>query len=174
MSQSTVIPRIVVGHISGPHGVHGWLRIQSYTEPMENILHYSPWYVELAGKSEPREVQEGRLAGKGLIVSLKGCADRDAALALQGATISIERAQLPPASPGEVYWHDLIGLEVRDLHGHVLGTVRSLMETGANDVLVVVPAGGDEEILIPYIRDQVVREVDLESGCLRVDWDPDY
>ncbi len=88
-----------------------------------------------------------------------------------GSEIAIARAQLPDAAPGEYYWADLVGLEVVTLEGRHLGRVDHLMETGAHDVLVVK---GEQTVLIPYVPEQVVLEVDLEAGRMQVDWDPDY
>jgi 16S rRNA processing protein RimM len=83
------------------------------------------------------------------------------------------RRQLPALGENEFYWRDLQGLRVFNLSGVELGMVRSLIETGANDVLVV---RGDEgpEILVPYVMDRVVRSVDIESGIIRVDWEADF
>ena len=83
----------------------------------------------------------------------------------------MRRKQLPAAQPGEYYWSDLQGLEVVTLQGESLGTVDHLLETGANDVLVVT---GERERLIPFVLGQVVDDVDLERGEIRVDWDRDF
>ena len=73
--------------------------------------------------------------------------------------------------PGEYYWADLVGLRVETVDGVELGRIEQLFETGSNDVIVVQ---GDRERLVPYIWEQVVREVDLEAGVMRVDWDPEF
>ena len=83
----------------------------------------------------------------------------------------MRRDALPKPAPGELYWSDLEGLRVRTVEGRELGTVSHLFETGANDVIVVK---GDRERLIPFLRDSVVREVDLAAGTMIVDWDPDF
>jgi 16S rRNA processing protein RimM len=88
-----------------------------------------------------------------------------------GYEIGIRRDQLPVAQPGEYYWSDLQGLNVVTVDGHPLGRVDHLMETGANDVLVVQ---GERERLIPFVLDQVVVDVDLDKGEIRVDWDKDF
>jgi len=85
--------------------------------------------------------------------------------------IGVRRDQLPPAAPGEYYWHDLLGLDVVDLHGEALGRVDHLLETGANDVLVVQ---GERERLIPFVPGKVVMRVDLEGGVIQVDWDKEF
>ena len=97
--------------------------------------------------------------------------DRDAAAALKGTQIGVHREQLPGPGEGEYYWHDLVGLRVQTTQGMELGTVDHLIETGANDVLVV---RGERERLIPFIRGQVVLSIDLAAGEMRVDWDPEF
>lgn len=166
--------RIVLGQLGGAHGVKGWLRVNSYTQPPENILNYSPWYLDRDGEGGLWEPVEGQQRGSIVLVRLRGCDDREQAERLKGATIRVAREQLPAAGQGEYYWHDLIGLSVEDCAGRPLGRVVNLMETGANDVLVLADARGQGEILIPYIKEQVVRAIDLDAGRMVVDWDPDY
>lgn len=163
--------RLVVGKINGLYGVKGWVKLLSWTEPREQILTFASWQLQLDGEWREWKVAEGRPQGKTIVARLEGIGDRDQAVKLLGAEIAVDRDQLPPLKPGEYYWADLIGLEVELLDGRSLGKVDSMMATGANDVLVVK---GDRERLIPFIRDQVVREVDLESGLIQVDWDPDF
>jgi 16S rRNA processing protein RimM len=160
---------LVLGHISGVYGVRGWVKIFSETEPRENILTYSPWYLD--GSREPQEVAEGRLQGKSLVARMKGCNDRDQAAALVGQEISVRRDQLPPPSADELYWADLEGLAVVTVEGVPLGRVDRLFATSANDVLVVK---GECECLIPFLWDDVVKEVDFDRGEMLVDWDPDF
>ncbi len=160
-----------MGRITGLYGVRGWVKVYSYTEPREAIIGYSPWQVNVGGEWHEMEVAEGRKHGKGIIVRLEGYTDRDAAARLMGADIACYRSQLPQTAPGEYYWADLVGLKVVTLEGRELGRVEGLMETGANDVLVVK---GDRERLIPYLTGEVVMEVDLARRRMRVDWDPDF
>jgi 16S rRNA processing protein RimM len=163
--------RLLVGRISGVFGVKGWVKVYSYTEPRDNIMNYPRWYLKRGGQWQPVELEAGRKHGKAVVVKLEGVDDRDAALALRDVDIAIDRAELERLGPEEYYWADLIGLRVVTLEGVELGRVGRLMETGANDVLVVE---GDRERLIPYIRDQVIESIDLETGEIRVDWDPEF
>lgn len=166
---------ITVGCIGAPFGVKGWVKVHSYTESPENILGYDPWYLRAANKPDApwriAAVEDARDHGKGVVAKFEGCDDRDAALLMRGMDIAIHRDQLPPAEEGEYYWADLVGLRVVTLNGTDLGTVDHLMETGANDVLVVT---GERERLIPYVMDVTVQDVDLETGVIRVDWDVDF
>ncbi len=148
------------------------MKVFSYTQPRENILNYSPWYIRKGGESKTVELVDGHRQGKLVVALLDGIADRDQAMALAGWKIFIRREQLPVLSQNEYYWTDLIGLEVKNMQGQNLGEVSSLMETGANDVLVV----NDEatERLIPFLQQQTVIKVDLTEGLIVVDWDPDF
>lgn len=164
-------PLVVVGRIAGIYGVQGWMRLVSHTAPRENILGYGSWFIRVRDEWQPVKEFEGRRHGKGLVVRLGSVTDRDQARAFIGADIAVPRAELPPAEPGEYYWADLEGLRVRTVEGVELGVVDHLFETGANDVLVVK---GERERLLPFVTEQVVREVDLEQGLITVDWDPEF
>lgn len=163
--------RVIVGRVSGLFGVQGWVKVFSHTAPRENIINYSPWQLKLGSGWKELTVKAGRAQGRGLIAQLEGIADRDAAAALVGAEIAVCREQLPAAAEDEYYWADLEGLRVITRDGVELGIVSHLLATGANDVLVV---RGERERLIPYIPGQVVVDVDLNAGTLRVDWDPEF
>lgn len=164
---------LVVGRVVGVFGVRGWVKIESYTDPRENIANYGPWRIRRGAGEErlltPEAVQP---RGKGLVARLAGVDSREQAEALLYGEIRIRREQLPELPPGEYYWRDLIGLAVVNRHGEVLGRVETLLETGANDVLVV--REGEREMLIPYLPDRVIDSVDLESGRIHVDWSADW
>lgn len=163
---------VTLGEIVGVRGIRGWVKVYSYTEPRERILEYGPWQLD-AGGDERREavVMEGRRQGRGVIARLEGVTDRDQARALIGARIQARRSQLPPPAEGEFYWTDLEGLRVVNADGVDLGRVKSLFRTGANDVMVVA---GDRERLVPFVQGQYVKEVDLDAGEIRVEWEADF
>jgi 16S rRNA processing protein RimM len=162
---------IVVGKISGLYGVRGWCKVFSHTEPRDNILMYSPWYLRKGNEWQAVELQEGRQHGKGIIAHLQGCDDRDAAAALMGTEVAIKREQLASLAADEYYWSDLVGCQVETVDGVELGHIDRMMETGANDVIVVA---GERERLIPFVQGDVVVEVDTAAKRVRVDWDPDF
>ena len=164
--------RILVGRIVGLFGVDGWVKVESYTEPRERILKYRPWLVKSAGGETEMAQVRGRSHGKGLVAALPQVVDRDAAMAWVGAEIWVRRSALPRAKRGEYYWVDLEGLEVVTGEGVALGKVSHLFATGANDVLVV--RDGERERMIPFVLEQFVRNVDLGSRRIVVDWDPDF
>jgi 16S rRNA processing protein RimM len=167
---------VTLGHVTGAHGLQGWIKVHSDTSPRENIATYGRLLLNQGegqgGKWQSWKVSSGRRQGKNVVLKLKGCNDRDMAEALAGAKIAIYRDQLPELdAPDEFYWTDLEGLTVETTEGESLGEIDHLFETGSNDVLVVK---GDRERLIPFIWEQVVQEVDLEERRMVVDWDPEF
>ncbi len=166
---------IQVGRINGLFGVQGWVKVYSWMRPPQQILDFRHWWLEpeSAHKEHDRSgysLVSGRCHGKGLVVQLQGCHDRDAAAALLNRQIHIDKAEFPKLEEGHYYWHQLIGLSVQNQDQVNLGTVDELLETGANDVLVV---SGERQRLLPYIP-AVVLDVDLEKRLIQVDWDPEY
>ena len=161
---------ICVGHVLGAQGIKGWIRVFSNTSPRENIVSYSPWLIEQG--DELKEVKvTGRLQGKNVIAKLDGVDDRTQAETLIGCQLYIDPLQLPGLETGEYYWSDLIGLAVETLQAEPLGVVSEMLETGADDVMVLK---GDRERLIPFVMQDIVREVDLDKRRLVVDWSPEY
>jgi 16S rRNA processing protein RimM len=162
---------VVLGRVSGLFGVQGWVRVFSHTDPREGIVSYNPVFLKRRDEWQPFEIEEGRAHGAGVVLKFAGCDDRDQAMTLLQREIAVRRTQLLPPEPGDYYWTDLEGLQVVTLDGVELGTVHSLFATGANDVMVV---RGERERLVPFIRGDVIVEIDLERRLLRVDWDPDF
>jgi len=162
---------LVLGRISGVFGVKGWVKIFSHTDPREKITDYSPWSVKLEQGWREFEVESGQRHGKSVIAKLKGIDDREAAQQLSGAEIAVQQQQLDELADNEYYWHQLEGLKVVTQQGVELGHISHMLETGANDVMVVV---GDRERLIPYTPGLAVIQVDLAEGRVTVDWDPEF
>jgi 16S rRNA processing protein RimM len=158
--------------VSGVFGVKGWVKVYSFTDPRENILQYSPWFLQKNNQLREIKLLAGRRQGSLVVAELERVGDRDLAAELIGADILIRKQQLPKARDGEYYWADLIGLEVRNQEGCKLGKVDHLLETGANDVLVVVD--GELERLIPFLQKSTILKIDLDDGLIIVDWDPDF
>ena len=165
--------RVLMGRIVGVFGVRGEVKLESWTEPRERIFDYQPWQlVSAPGTVENMEGIRGRKQGKGLVARLPSVDDRDQAVLLVGHDIAVAREQLPPSADGEYYWADLEGLDVFNADGTSLGRVSHLVATGANDVLVV--RGGNKEHLLPFVKEQYIKEVDLSDGRIVVDWDPEF
>ena len=162
---------VIIGRVVGTYGVRGWLKVLSSMEPPEAILDYPAWQMRRGSEWKSQALTEGRRYGKGILAHLAACDDRDVARGWVGAEIAVSRGELPDPGENRFYWADLEGLRVRTTGGVELGIVDHLLETGANDVLVVK---GERERLIPYIRGKVVADVDLEQGVILVDWDPEF
>lgn len=160
------------GEISGVFGIKGLVKVFSFTDPRENILAYSPWILQNNNQTREVKIVGGQRHGNNVVAELDGISDRDAALALMGWKILIRKQQLPETKPGEYYWADLVGLNVKTKQGVSLGKVDNLLETGANDVLVVLD--GEIERLIPFLQQQTILDIDLDAGLMIVDWDPDF
>jgi len=162
---------ISVGQVSGVFGVRGWVKVYSYTDPRENILTYSPWILKKGEESKQVNVIDGRRHGKTVVAGIESINDRDAAADLNGWEILIRHEQLPKARKGEYYWSDLVGLHVKTVDGIEFGVVKQMLETGANDVVVIA---GERERLIPFLQGQTVVSIDLSAGIMIVDWDPEF
>lgn len=161
---------VVLGRISGLFGVRGWVKVYSYTEPREAVLEYDRWLLADNGGWQEATVAEGQRHGKTIIARLDGYVDRDQAAGLVDTEIAVPRDALPTAGKDQYYWSDLEGLRVVHCDGTALGKVDYLLETGANDVMVVK---GEQERLIPFVPDKVVLGVDLDKGEIEVDWEWD-
>ena len=162
----------VIGKIVGVYGIKGWLRIESFTRPKENILAYGACLLGQDGEWLEIEWLEIKPQGRGLLACLAGITDRDQAMALVGSELAIDRDKLPATEEGEFYWHDLINLQIVNMENEILGVITGLLETGANDVLVV--EADKRRRLIPYVQGVYVKNVDVEKGIMRVDWKSDY
>ncbi len=162
---------VTLGKISGVFGVQGWIKVHSFTDPRDSIVTFDQWTLCREDSDEVVTVETGKPHGRTVIAKLEGIDDRDRALEVVGAEIAVERGALAPCEPGEYYWIDLANLEVVTEAGVTLGRLDYLFETGGHDVMVVV---GDEQRLIPFVKDEIVREVDMENRVIVVDWDPTY
>ena len=163
--------QINVGKISGVFGIKGWVKVFSFTDPRENILTYSPWLLKKDDKTKTVDVIDGHLQGKTMVAQLSAISDREQAKNLMGWDIFILQKQLPKIAEGEYYWSDLIGLNVETITGVQFGVVDSLLETGANDVMIV---HGERERVIPFLQGQSIINVDLDVGRIIVDWDSEF
>lgn len=160
-----------LGKISGVFGIKGWVKVYAFTDDRKNILNYQPWYIERNNKRQAVKIRAGKLQGKSVVALLEGVDDRNEAETWIGLDIYIPHDQLPTLGENEFYWSDLIGLNVKNTDGVEFGRIDKMLETGANDVLVVK---GDQERLIPFVMHQVVVEVDIDGKQMVVDWDADF
>ena len=177
MTSTTSTPEmLVVGRITTVFGVRGWLKVFSYTENVETLFDYQPWWIDLP--SGLTELVADDFKRQNLIVQILDFDDRDIARQeLCQKNIAVERSEFPELDSNEYYWHQLEGLRVISIQDGIdLGVVAGLMETGANDVLEVkgdIDSLDFKERLIPYTK-QVVLTVNLVSKKIEVDWDAEF
>jgi len=162
---------VIMGFVRGAFGIKGWVKLHADTEYADSLFDYPVWWLGRLGDWKPYTFENGAVQPKALAAKLEGVESRDAAEALRGMQVAVPRSELPEAGDDEYYWADLIGLSVVNKDGVTLGKISSLMETGANDVLVVDGEHGRK--LIPFV-DQFVLEVKLQDAVMLVDWGLDY
>jgi len=164
---------VVVGRFGAPHGICGWSRLYSFTQPITTILSYENWLIETRPEHwQPLALEAVKASANNAQLKIKvlGCTTPEQARAYTNLQIGIKREQLPSLPADEYYRTDLEGLSVVNLEGVLLGTVSEVLSTGANDVLILT---GERERLLPYIT-QVIKLVDLMARKILVDWDADF
>ena len=160
---------VFVGKVSSPHGIKGWVKVISYTNPIENILSYREWLIANEGGDKSFSIEDSRIQGNKIIVKLDGVEDRNSAEDLKNKEILVSRKELPKLEKNTFYWNDLLNLPVMNQKGKQIGKVDSLFETGSNDVLVVVNES-KERFLVPFIMEEVIIKVDLAKEFITIDW----
>lgn len=176
MPVGTTEELLVLGKITSVHGVRGEVKVHSFTEPLTNLLDYHAWILRRDDEVRRTELVSGRLQGKALVVKLKDLHNRELARDYAGFEICVPMAVLPTLDEGDYYWHQLQGLQVINQQDQLLGRIDHLLETGANDVMVIKPCVGSldgRERLLPY-TEQCIQDIRLAEGKVRVDWDVDF
>lgn len=158
---------VVIGRLRAVFAIHGWLKVESFTRPRGNITDYQQFLIRTGDSWLELGKASWKRHGNQFLVHFAGIEDRDQAQGYVGHDIAVSRTALPPLEAGEYYWSDLIGMVVRDRICGDLGTVTNLIETGANDVLVV---GQSDAVLIPFLPAVVIKEVDMAARIITVDW----
>jgi len=167
----------LIARIGAAYGIKGWVKLISFSSPKANILNYQRFLTPQGSSLVELKIDQSKVQGKGIVVHIKGCDDRNLTREFTGKNLYIEKALLPELDVDEYYWHQLLGLRVKTLSGDDLGVVDHLLETGANDVLVVKAddlSVDDEERLIPYLFKQVIDSIDLDQRLIKVNWEKDY
>jgi 16S rRNA processing protein RimM len=170
--------KIILGRLGAVYGIKGWLKVQAFTDYAESIFDYDTWLIGREKSWQNIEIVEWRRHNKGLIVKFAGIDVREKAQLLTGMEIAVLESQLPDLAEDEYYWRELVGMQVVNKAGYNMGLVKSLMETGSNDVLVVKAnandAFGKTERLIPFIESEMILNVDKNDKVITVDWDADF
>ena len=168
---------VVLGQFGKIHGLKGWLKLNSFTTPPENILDYPQLLAVIDQNQKTFKIDQFRRQPKGLLVHVDGYNDPESARQLTGVELSVMADTMPESIIGEFYWHQLLGMKVVNQQAELFGQVTKLMETGANDVLVIAPTEDsldDRERLVPYLVDTVIVAVDLDGSTIMVNWESDY
>lgn len=163
--------KVVVGRIGSAYGVKGWVKLQSFTDPVDNIFGYHPWYVEDKGDWKPIDCDQYEFHNDKPIVHIQGYDTPERVKQLAGREIAIDKSLLPKLPEGEFYWHELIGLTAMTPQGVILGTTTQIVSNGAHPILMIV---GEKTHLIPLLFGQFIGRVDLEKGQMVVKWDPEF
>jgi 16S rRNA processing protein RimM len=161
---------VVLGKIGGAFGVRGWVKLNSYTDPPENVLDYEELLIGGSGNWTKVEIEDGRVTGKGVLVKLKGVETPEAARLHVGVELGVRRSEMPPPAPGEFYWSDLEGLEAESTTGERLGKVDHFRSTPAGTLIVI---RGERELWVPFVKERIAK-VDLDAGRIVLDWSADW
>ncbi|TIM16933.1 MAG: ribosome maturation factor RimM, partial [Mesorhizobium sp.] len=151
--------------IGAAHGIKGELRVKTFTGEPLALADYGPLY---ARDGRAFQIVDIRPANTVVVVRFKGIADRNAAEALAGTELFVDRSMLPDDGEEDEFYHaDLVGLEVRDDTAAVLGKVVAVHNFGGGDILDVT-LGGRKGVLIPFTQ-AAVPQVSIAEGFVRVD-----
>jgi 16S rRNA processing protein RimM len=162
--------RVVLGQVGGAFGVQGWVRIQSYTDPPDNILKFGRWQLGRAGQWREVEIEDGKLTAKGVLAKLVGVETPEDARLATGSEIAVTRDELPKPAPGEYYWSDLEGLAAFGQNDQPLGRIEEFRATPAGTVVVI---RGERQHWVPFVKERIV-SVDLDARRVVFDWDADW
>ena len=179
--EKTTENRVILGKVTSAHGVLGWNKIYSWTQPVHNIFLYPKWLLKLSDNTFKEVTNEQtRCKGKILYARFKNCSDRNKAEEFVNAEIFVDKKELATLDHDEYYWHELEGLTVllkNQNQDYVnIGEIAYMLDTGANDVMVVKPTAeslDNKERLIPWIQ-TVILQVDLKKQLVNASWNPDF
>jgi 16S rRNA processing protein RimM len=162
---------IIVGRFGRPHGIKGLITVISFTEPRDNIMHYTNWHARINNQWQPIKLLHLEMNNKFILTQVDGYHAREDTSRLTNIDIAVKREQLPALQQGDYYWHQLEGMQVITQQGVVLGIVTEILPTGSNDVLIVV---GEKRHLIPYLPGTSIIEINDSQRVITVDWDADF
>lgn len=167
---------VMVGHVLDARRLDGSVKVAPYANDASAMLGTKEWWLDVKGAMRSFDVIDARAHGSTITARFVGIVDRDAALSLKSARISISRKRFPVTDDDEYYWVDLIGLAVVNGAGESLGEVIDLMDNGAHQILVVREAADNGEAIermIPFVAAHAT-SVDLQGRRIVVDWQKDY
>ena len=166
--------KIILGKLGKPHGLKGFLYIKYFGDDPKSLLNYSEIYSQESSLGIVDKIDNLK---NRTIIHISGINNRNSAELLRDKEIYILEHQLPGLDDEEVYFYQLENLIVKNKRDDILGLVDYIMPTGANDVIVVKPYKDSidkKERLIPYLRPEIVENIDLEERRIIVIWPSDY
>ncbi|RIY32530.1 hypothetical protein CKF54_04630 [Psittacicella hinzii] len=167
---------ITLGKFGSTYGYKGWIRVNSFTEEPTNIFSYANWFVNINNTLTPVKVESWKVHANHLVCKLDCLDSLEEAKAFNNLFVYVKGEDLPELD-GEYYWKDLMGCKVFTPAGYELGTVTQIMETGANDVLVLqaplTDAYNRKDRMVPFI-DKYLVEVDINNKKIVIEWDPEF
>ena len=164
---------VAVGIVRAPHGIRGRLKVEPLTDDPARFTKLRSVMVEQSGPNTgPADYEIEKVAFQPgcVLLELKGVRSREEADSLRGARLLIPEEAVPPAGENSYYFYQLEGMRVETADGELLGSLDFITRTGSNDIYVVVPPGGGEQILIPAVK-QAILNVELEKRLMVVDKD---
>ena len=166
--------KVIIGKFGKTFGVHGWIKVHSFSYPTTNITSFLPWLI--ADHSKKNDWQKiisykWQQQGQTIIVQLPAITTPEQAQLYVNKLIAIERSQLPAPAKDEFYWIDLISCKVINTRNIELGHVEDVFATVSNDVLVV--KNKLKQCLIPFLKNTIIN-VDLSQKIITVDWDENF
>lgn len=162
---------IIIARFGRPHGIKGFITVNSFTEPRDNVLKYENWHAFINNEWHPIKLLHAEAQNKSIIVQVEGYPERELVARLTNIDVAIRHEQLEPLKAGEYYWHQLVGMNVINQQGESFGKVTDIIPTGVHDVLVVE---GVSRYLIPYLLDKFVLNINIHQQLITVDWDLDF
>jgi 16S rRNA processing protein RimM len=156
---------VITGRVIKPYGVFGWVKVELLSANPQRFQPGNTFILEGKERGERLLLEEARQGSGVLLAKFQGLESREEAEKIAGRLLMVTPQEVGEATPGEVWEHQLLGIKVSTREGRYLGEVAEVLETGANDVLVV---RGDTECLIPMTR-EVVMEIDLEEGIVIIE-----
>lgn len=155
---------LAVGKLRRPHGIRGEILMDVYTDFPERIY---PGVVLYVGEARQMlHVRSTRWHKSAMLIAFEEFSDREQVGELRNQIVHVPTGDRPPLPQGEFYHHQLIGLSVVTESGDPLGVIKDILETGANDILIVRTPGSGE-VLLPVI-DEVILDIDLDLSQVRV------
>ncbi len=162
-----MVDYLTIGKVVGAHGIKGEVKILPETDDPERFKRLKTVRVELKGTVKEYKCKGGRIDNNVVLLKLEGIDDRDKAMSLKDALLSVTRENAIKLSEDNFFIADLIGCEVYEEDGNLLGIVKDVFPTGSNDVYEVVNEKG-KMMMIPALK-KVVKSVDIENGKIIVE-----